>query len=42
MNIHVKIVIIYNAGENKKLEQRCSSADWKFGINFEYNEMDAP
>ena len=36
MNIPMKIYRSENAGENKKLEQCCSSAYWKFGVNFEY------
>ena len=36
MNIPMEIYRSENAGENKKLEQCCSSAYWKFGVNFEY------
>ena len=42
MNIPVKVVRSDNLDENKKLEQRCSSADWKFGINFKCTAMDTP
>jgi hypothetical protein len=27
---------MFNAGENKLLEARCKSKDWRFGIEFEY------
>jgi hypothetical protein len=29
-----------NAGENKKLEQRLLSADWKLQVNMEYTAAD--
>ena len=31
-----------NAGENKKLEKRCGSADWKLDVKFEYTARDTP
>jgi hypothetical protein len=32
----VKCVRLDNAGENKKLQKRCESSDWKLGIKFKY------
>ena len=40
--IPVRILRMDNAGENKLLEQRCNSADWKFDIKFEYTARDTP
>ena len=37
-----KIVRMDNAGENKLLEKRCGSADWKLPIVFEYTARDTP
>ena len=31
-----------NAGENKSVEKRAASADWKLGLNFEYTARDTP
>ena len=31
-----------NAGENKLLQKRCESSDWKMGITFEYTARDTP
>jgi hypothetical protein len=31
-----------NAGENKKLEQRLQSADWKLQVKIEYTAADTP
>ena len=42
MNIPVKIFKSDNTGEKNKLEQRCISDDWEFGINFDYTERDMP
>jgi hypothetical protein len=33
----VKCVRLDNAGENKKLQKRCKSSDWKLGIKFDYS-----
>eukprot|EP00957_Ditylum_brightwellii_P083473 6345666-Ditylum_brightwellii.AAC.1 len=38
----VKYLRCDNAGENKALEKRCASADWKLGIEFEYTARDTP
>jgi hypothetical protein len=38
----VKIIRCDNAGENKLLEKRCNSADWKLNIDFEYTARDTP
>jgi hypothetical protein len=38
----VVIVRQVNAGENKLLQSRCDSAEWKFGIAFEYTAQDTP
>jgi len=40
--LSVKYIRLDNAGENKKLEERCSSADWKLDIVFEYTARDTP
>ena len=31
-----------NAGENKLLEQRSGSADWKLGLKYEFTARDTP
>eukprot|EP00957_Ditylum_brightwellii_P197981 15083134-Ditylum_brightwellii.AAC.1 len=41
-NILVKFVRCDNAGENKSLEKRAKSSDWKFDITFEYTARDTP
>ena len=38
----VKQVRCDNAGENKQLEKRAASADWKLDIDFEYTARDTP
>jgi hypothetical protein len=38
----VKIMRLDNAGENKKLKERCESADWKLDIKFEFTARDTP
>jgi hypothetical protein len=38
----VKYVRLDNAGENKKLQKRCESSDWKLGIKFEYTAHATP
>ena len=38
----VKYVRLDNAGENKKLQKRCESSDWKLGIKFEYTARATP
>eukprot|EP00957_Ditylum_brightwellii_P176303 13424614-Ditylum_brightwellii.AAC.1 len=38
----VKIIRCNNTGENKLLEKRSNSADWKLNINFEYTARDTP
>ena len=40
--IIVKYIRLDNAGENKKLEERADSAEWKLNINFEYTARDTP
>jgi len=40
--IKVKYIRCDNAGENKKLEERSDSADWKMGLRFEYTARDTP
>jgi hypothetical protein len=37
-----KIIRLDNAGENKLLQQRSQSADWKLNINFEFTARDTP
>ena len=32
----VKIIRQDNAGENQKLQKRCSSSSWKLDVSFEY------
>eukprot|EP00957_Ditylum_brightwellii_P139749 10649667-Ditylum_brightwellii.AAC.1 len=41
-NILVKYVCCDNAGENKLLEKRGKSSNWKFDIMFEYTARDTP
>jgi hypothetical protein len=31
-----------NAGENKLLQKRCESSNWKFDIKFKYTARDTP
>ena len=38
----VKIIRQDNAGDNKKLQKRCSSADWKLDTDFEYTAKETP
>jgi hypothetical protein len=38
----VKVVRLDNAGENKLLQDRCESKDWKLGIKFEFTARDTP
>ena len=38
----VKYIRLDNAGENKKLQERAESADWKLGIVWEYTARDTP
>ena len=38
----VNTVRLDNAGENKLLQQRASSADWKLGLEFEFTARDTP
>jgi hypothetical protein len=42
MEIEIKILRMDNAGENKLLQQRCKSKDWKFEIKYEYTGRDTP
>jgi hypothetical protein len=37
-----KIIRLDNAGENKLLQQRSQSADWKLNVNFEFTARDTP
>jgi hypothetical protein len=37
-----KIIRLDNAGENKFLQQRSQSADWKLNVNFEFTARDTP
>jgi len=41
-NKPVKHVRCDNAGENKLLQQRCNSKDWKLDIDFEYTARNTP
>ena len=38
----VKNVCQDNAGENKKLQERSNSKDWKLGIMYKYTRKDTP
>jgi hypothetical protein len=38
----VKCVRLDNAGENKKLQKRSDSKDWKLGVTFEHTARDTP
>ena len=38
----VKFIRLDNAGENKALQERADSADWKLNINWEYTARDTP
>jgi hypothetical protein len=38
----VEIIRLDNAGENKLLQQRSQSADWKLGAKFEFTARDTP
>jgi hypothetical protein len=38
----VKYLRLDNAGENKKLQERSDSSDWKLNIEFEYTARDTP
>ena len=38
----IKYIRCDNAGENKTLQKRCDSSDWKLGIDFEYMARDTP
>jgi len=38
----LKILRIDNAGENRKLQARCESSNWKLEITYEYTARDTP
>jgi hypothetical protein len=38
----LSIVRLDNAGENKKLQKRCDSKDWKLNLKFEFTARDTP
>jgi hypothetical protein len=38
----IRILRCNDGGENKALENRMNSSDWKMGIKFEYNGRDTP
>jgi hypothetical protein len=38
----VKYIRLNNAGENKKLETRSDSADWKLNVDYEFTSRDTP
>ena len=40
--IPVTTVRCDNTDENIKLQKRCSSVDWKLGIDFKYTSRDTP
>jgi hypothetical protein len=42
IGIDVSNVRLDNAGENKKLQKRAESCDWKFAINWEFTARDTP
>jgi hypothetical protein len=39
---NLKIVRLDGAGENKKLQKRCDSKDWKLNLKFEFTARDTP
>ena len=38
----IKKIRLDNAGENKKLRERCQSSDWKLNLKFEFTARDTP
>ena len=38
----IEVIRCDNAGENKLLQQRCNSKDWKLNIEFEFTARDTP
>ena len=38
----VKHIWLYNAGENKKLQERAEIKDWEINIDFKYTEQYTP
>eukprot|EP00957_Ditylum_brightwellii_P062757 4762777-Ditylum_brightwellii.AAC.1 len=40
--IHIQFIHCNNMGQNKWLEKRTKSSDWKFNITFEYMSSDTP
>ena len=41
-NIGVTHLRMDNAGENKLLQKRCTSKDWKMNFDFEFTARDTP